>query len=280
MAAIRVHKYSATQTILALWVACSGFAYGQIPESEQKAILGRTCESAMAYAESLQDFVCTQLTTRTADTSGTGKHWKLLETQELELSYVSHKENYRLVKVNGETTGMEKRVKKGYFIPGGEFGSSLLLIFNPKANATFDWDHVEMSHGRRICVSRYRIPAATSTMVIHADADNVRMTHHGLVDCDCDTGAITRIQIETEPASVRRHGRDISLGEKIDVRYGPVTIGSKEFFLPLLAESIGLFYKTQTKAEIRFEHYRKYESNSTITFGEGEIKHDDPAPRR
>jgi hypothetical protein len=249
--------------------------------AEQKAMIARMRDAAVNYADRLQDFLCTQLTTRSVDTSGSGKRWKVLETRELELGYVAHKEHYRLLKVNGKTTDMEKRVKKGYFIPGGEFGSSLRKIFDPQAAAQFAWDHEESIAGKRSCVFRYRVPVATTTMVINADADHVKMAHHGFVSADCDTGTVTRIQIETEPASVTRHGQQVAIGMQLDVRYGPTMIASKEFLLPQQAVEIAPFGKTLTKAKIEFQQYRKYESNSSITFDGGTkpsptIKPDEP----
>jgi hypothetical protein len=252
----------------ALVLSLSG--QGSEPDAAgQKAMIARMRDAAVNYADRLQDFLCTQLTTRSVDTSGSGKHWKVLETQELELGYIAHKEHYRLLKVNGKTTDLEKRVKKGYFTPGGEFGSSLQMIFTPKAAAEFEWDHEESMAGKRSCVFRYRVPVATTTLVINADADHVKMAHHGFVSADCDTGMVARIQIETEPAYVKRIGRKIAIGMQLDVRYGPATIASKEFLLPQQAIEIAPFGKTLTKAEIEFQQYRKYESNSSITFDDG-----------
>lgn len=229
-------------------------------------------DAAITYTDRLQDFLCTQLTVRSADQSGTGKHWKPLETQELELGYIAHKEHYRLLKVNGKTTDPGKRVKKGYWTPGGEFGTYLLTIFDPKAAAEFEWDREESAAGKRSCVFRYRVPVATSTFAITADADRVKMGHHGFVTADCDTGTVTRIQIETEPASVMRYGRDVAIGLQLDVRYGLTTIASKEFLLPQQAIEIAPFGKTLTKAKIRFQQYRKYESDSSIAFDDGTIQ--------
>jgi hypothetical protein len=244
--------------------------------AEQKAIIARMRDAAVNYADRLQDFLCTQLTTRSADQSGSGKHWKVLETQELELGYIAHKEHYRLLKVNGKTTDLEKRVKKGYFIPGGEFGSSLQTIFATKAAAEFEWEREESIAGKRSCVFRYRVPVATTTLVITADADHVKLAHRGFVSADCDTGMVTRIQIETEPASVIRHGREVAIGMDLDVRYGPVTIASKEFWLPQQAVEMAPYGKSLTKAEIEFKQYRKYESNSNITFDDGPVKPSEP----
>lgn len=255
----------------ALVLSASG--QGSTPNAtERQAMIARMREAALNYADRLQDFICTQLTTRTVDQSGSGKHWKLLETQELELGYIAHKEHYRLLKVNGKTTDLEKRVKKGYFTPGGEFGTSLRLIFDPRAAAEFEWDREESSAGKRSCVFRYRVPQATSTKVMRADADVVKLGHHGFVTADCDTGMVTRIQIKTEPASVTRNGEAMAIGTELDVRYGLTTIASREFLLPRQAVEIAPFGKTLTKAEIQFQQYRKYDSSSSISFDGGTIE--------
>ncbi len=254
-----------------LMLAAALRAYGQAPEPDaaaQTAIVSRIRDAALAYSDQLQDFICSQTTTRSADPSGTGKHWKPLETRELELAYVAHKEKYRLLSVNGQTDKLEKRIKKGYFIPGGEFGSSLRKIFGPKAAAEFTWDHVESSDGPRVCVLRYRVPQSTTTLVMQADADTVPLAHGGMVRADCDTGAVMYFHIESEPASIRRHGLAVAVGVRMDVRYSWVKIGEKEFLLPASAEEVAIFGKGWTKAEIKFDRYRKYDSSSTITFGE------------
>lgn len=244
------------------------FAQAPVPTpiADRQALIVRMRDAALNYADRLQDFLCTQFTTRTVDTSGTGKRWKLLETQELELGYISHKEHYRLLKVNGKDRDPEKKVKRGYWTPGGEFGSSLLTIFAPKVAAEFEWDREEVSAGTRSCVFRYRVPVTTSDYVIQADLDHVKMAHRGFVTADCETGGVTRIQMETEPASVKRGGRDLAIGMQLDLRYGPTKIGGKEFLLPREAVEIAPFGKTLTKVEIQFRDYRKYDSSSNITF--------------
>jgi hypothetical protein len=242
--------------------ALTSCVHAQIPEPDaaaQQAAISRMRAAALSYGDRLQDFIGIQLAARSADSSGTGKHWKRLETQELELSYVAHKEHYKLLKVNGDSTIRDGSIKQGYFTPNGEFGTALQKMFDPKANAEFEWDHG--------CVFRYRVPAATSTLVMQANLNSVKLGHRGLVTADCDTGAVTRIQMESDPVSVKDSGRELALGWQLDVRYGPVTIGANEFLLPQEAEEIVRFGKTLTKAEIKFQQYRKYESSSSITFG-------------
>ena len=255
--------------LLATLVLC---AHGQTPApdaNERKALIFRVQEAALAYLDGLQNFTCTQLLTRSAGNSPNGPHWKLLDTQEAELDYVDRKEHYTLLKVNGRTTDTAKRIKQGpYLTPGGEFGTMLQKIFNPKAQSQFEWDHEESAGATRGCVFRYNVPLATTTEVIRSDADRVPVGHHGMVWADCDTGAVTRFRIETDFGEVMRSGRRVPMGFRLEVHYAPVTIGPQQFLLPQKVEEVSLFYKTWTKVEIQFEQYRKYDANSVIKFGQ------------
>ena len=94
--------------------------------------------------------------------------------------------------------------------------------------------------------------------------DHESQEDHGMVWANCDSGAVTRFLTETDPAAVRRSGRRAPLGYRLEVRYGLVTIGSREFLLPQSAVQTARYYKTWTKAEIQFQQYRKYDANSTV----------------
>jgi hypothetical protein len=241
---------------------------GQIPEpnaAARNAILARVKDAAVNYADRLQDFLCVQRIKRSKEDLGPFKHWQVLETQEREVGYIAHREHFRVLSVNGKPPAGEK-IKPGYFSLGGEFAKPLGYIFDPQSAAEFEWDRLEQSGGRRLCVFRYRVTTTEGTMVMYADADRVHMQHHGLVSVDCDSGMPMRIQIETEPASVQRGILKVALGWKIDIRYAITAIAGKEFPLPQAAEETVRFGSTQTKAEIQFEQYRKYESSATLTF--------------
>ena len=222
-------------------------------------------DAAATYNDRLQDFLATQIMTRSTATMGSKPRWKVLETQESELSYAGHRVNSKLMKVTGKPT--EKGIKPGYFLFSGEFGA-LQMVFDPKAQPEFEWDHGELSGGTRLCVFRYRIAKANTNYVFYADGDKVPVGHHGLVYADCDTGMVMRFHMETDTGFVKRRGRDVALGYELEVRFAPTTIAGQEFLLPQVAESTALFGKTLTKAEVKFQQYRKYDTNSTITFGD------------
>jgi hypothetical protein len=235
--------------------------------AEQTAILERARAAALEYGARLQNFTCTRTVRRTADESGKGDHYKLLETQEGDLSYVDHKEHYQVLKVNGKTTKLDKRVTKGYFTPGGEFGSTLARVFEPKAAAVFTFDHVQTSGDRATCSFRYDVPQATTTMMLKANNDKYPLGHHGVVDVDCETGATAHVHVESEVRTVVFQGREIEIGHDLDVRYALTAIGDKQYLLPQEALEINRFGKRLTKAEIQFTRYRKYDASSAISFG-------------
>jgi len=229
-------------------------------------------EAAINYGDRLQDFSCNQFTIRSTDQESNGKHWKHLDTLEHEVDYVAHRDRYRLLKVDGKTTDLERRLKKGYFTPGGEFGSRLRKIFEPQAHAEFTWDRAEEVDGARTCVFRYHVPEASTTLAMQVNMEAVSMGHHGFVHADCETGTVRRIEMESEPAWAHMGGREIAIGALVDVRYGLTAIGAREFLVPLEAVEIVRFNQTLTKAEIKFQQYRKYDADSSIKFDTGEGK--------
>src|ERR1700691_2637654 len=69
--------------------------------SDQRMLLARVRQEALRYQRELPDFLCTQLTTRSVDQTGTGKHWKKRDTLEVEDVYVSGFVNPKLSRLNG-----------------------------------------------------------------------------------------------------------------------------------------------------------------------------------
>jgi len=72
----------------------------QAPDSlEQKRILAEVTENALSYVQSLPNFICTQVTRRHIDPSGT-ETWKSDGVIQEHLSYVDHHEDYKVMLVN------------------------------------------------------------------------------------------------------------------------------------------------------------------------------------
>ncbi len=228
---------------------------------EQVAILTRIHEVALSYTERLQDFTCTQNTVRSGAKTSNPNKWKQVDTQESELNFVSHKEHYRLLKVNGSADRPQARIAKGYTRTSGEFGTLMRSVFRPESKARFEW----RSRADNVCAFNYEILVENSTMTITTGTKRIPLAFGGTVYANCDTGKITRIN------AVSRGVRpDEALSADVD--YGPTKIGDREFFLPIRAVSTSRHGNTVTKAEIKFTNYRKYDAASTLKFDEEEPK--------
>jgi hypothetical protein len=243
------------ELLLSAALALSVNAQSTGEASDKSAILDRVRQYAASCIEKLQDFTCLQITVRSADTSGTGRHWKVLETQEQELSYIAHKESYRLLSVDGDSINPQKKLKHRYTSMSGEFGSSLRAIFDPVHHAEFNWDHSDANS----CVFHYHVPLESSAFTWAVLGKRLKLGYSGLVDTDCGTGAVKRLQLKTDPSA-----NDVEF--QSDVHYGLITIGGREFILPVSALDISRVRKTLTKAVLTFDRFRKYDSNSSIKF--------------
>ena len=65
------------------------------PNSQELAeILDLIRANAINYSNNLPNFLCTQVTHRNVDTTGTGDHWRQMDTIQEQLSFFEHREKY------------------------------------------------------------------------------------------------------------------------------------------------------------------------------------------
>src|SRR6266481_5813868 len=119
-------------------VAATAYSQADPSDAEQKKIFADVAAKALEYNRSLPNFICTQVTRRNVDPTGTGQRWKLIDTINEELSYSDQKENYKVVAVNGKPAGNANHNRPGGLTSSGEFGSLLGYIFDPKAKSEFN----------------------------------------------------------------------------------------------------------------------------------------------
>lgn len=231
---------------------------GAAPDPD--TVLARVREYATGYSGSLQNFICTKTTVRSADKSGKGADWKMVDTREQELTYLSRKETYRLLRVNGAPPSLANRTTPGYTTVAGEF-STIAHVFHPQARAVFEWQGVDAASGGKTCVVSFRVAQDSGAGLMWTiGSKRVVLGYHGQVFADCESGAVTRLRVESDPSSEK------NLHLEADIQYGPVRIGSKEYFLPLTATDISRIDKTSTRGEVRFTGYRKYDADSSVHF--------------
>ncbi len=134
---------------------------------EQKKILSEITENAETYSESLPNYICTQVTQRNIDPTGSGDHWELVDKIQEQLTYFEHQEKYKVVMVNGKMTNNMEHDQLGGARSSGEFGTTLAEIFAPQTQTEFKWDRWTTLDGKRMYVFAYHVPQSRSNYTIY-----------------------------------------------------------------------------------------------------------------
>jgi hypothetical protein len=246
----------------------------------QQKILGMMKEYALAYTQSLPNFICTEATRRYIDPNG-GDAYRSLGILLSRISYHDGEEDNRIYSVNGKLQDMDMKraVVGGGSVSSGEFGSMMRAIFERDSEAEFGWDHWATLRGRRMAVFNYFIDSGHSQYSItygssEGDQQRIITAYSGLIYADPNTGEIDRITF---------HARDIpksfpvnSAEETLD--YDSVDISGNPYIVPLYAKLYMTAGRDKTKNEIQFGNYRKFETGSTIFYGDSKITAAEPAP--
>ncbi len=234
---------------------------------EQKRILAEVTENALSYVQGLPNFICTQVTRRHIDPTGT-ETWKSDGVIQEHLSYVDHHEDYKVALVNDRPVVGMSHDQVGGNRSSGEFGSMLEDIFDPSSNAHFEWERWATLRGRRMHVFSFRVEKPYSKYSIRDDTTGRSVTpgYHGLVYADRDTLRVMRITMECDdiPAG-------FSVQEAMEVMdYDFANISGEKFLLPLKADLRFRSGRALVWNEIEFHLYRKFSADANITFGAAE----------
>jgi hypothetical protein len=226
------------------------------PDSAQRAaMLSRIMQYASDYLRKLPDFVCTQVARNSVDESGTGERWREREVVEEEVSYVAHRDSYKVLRINGKaTTRPHEKLK---FRTEGDFGGTLPTIFDPQRQAEFEWARWEAPGDRRRCVFSFRVPQSRSVTTV----GRITVAIHGFVHADCETGTILGIREDMDPSS-NLPWKSASYSAD----YGPVTISGQRFILPLKSEWRLVGWKRGYLRTIQYGQYRKFGADATVVF--------------
>jgi hypothetical protein len=253
------------------WTAAfvfTAFAFAQEPAPPSADTQSRTLESArfvaLRYAQSLPDFLCSQIVRRYHPRGQSD--WKLQDTLLIRLAYVNNHEDYQLAAINGRPTTRDYKTLEGA-TSTGEFGSLLRRIFHPDSHTEFQWDHWADLRGRRVLVFAFHVPIAYSR---HGLAVNTRagMLHRVMVS---DRGHVS-IDAETfQTLRILSHSEQIPdtfeiTAESTTVDYDYLDIDGHRHLLPLHAEVLMSTRRIHARNLIQFTGYRQFSANSTITF--------------
>ena len=177
------------------------------------------------------------------------------------LSFFEQKEEYKLLFVNNRAfTGTRERI--GGTVTGGEFGTRLKEVFDPKSEAKFEWERWATLRGKRMHVFRYLIAQERSEYSVQYGTSVTVPGYGGLVYIDRDTLAVMRITQEVNQMPV---GFPINSILAI-LDYDFIKVADNEFVLPLKASTIARMSKQLFKNDVEFRNYNRFGAEATITF--------------
>ena len=240
-------------------------ASGPAPDAAtQQKILDAMREYAGEYVSNLPNFIC-KLTTEQFQAGKKSEHWHKGDTLTSTLTFNQGKEHRNLELVN------DKPIKPGIkrwrtpLTTEGEFGILLSNVFGEASAASFQWNGWQAIGDKRLAVFDFSIDQEHSTLRLsRSDLAHAVVPYHGSVYGDAESGVIWRI---TDGASGLPADLDTqAISTTID--YGPVQIGQGSYMLPTHASVSLEMRDKKVRNDMTFQDYRKFESQSTITFGD------------
>jgi hypothetical protein len=278
--------------LLLLGVQTASAAVGSALTPEQARVLEAVRASALQYSQNLPNFICTQVTLRTAtaDTKfgtsfngasssrgGSGGMGSLPgpgntnDVIEERLTYFDQFEHYEVVAVNGKKASGKEHMQFAGAISAGEFGSGLRNLFDLRSHATFSWDKTARLGGRSLYVFKFEVPRQNGTIVMDRDTDQkIFAAYSGRLFVDGATQQAVRITSEIElPIDF-----PIKMAT-IAVDYKPVEIGGTNYSLPSHSEVRMKDSSRLYVNRIEFRNYHRFAVESTIHYGS-----DAPQPKQ
>jgi hypothetical protein len=231
--------------------------------AEIQRILEEIIDNARTYSKTLPDYLCVEVTRKHFDPSGT-QNWRPLATVQEQVSYVDHKEAYTVTMVNGRAVSNVGHETVGGSTLSGDFGSIYSEIFAPETATEFEWDHWATLRGRRTYVYAFRVPQSRSQFTIYDSETRRTVTagYHGLVYADRESGMVMRYKFDCEDIPADFPVKDV----KLDVNYDFIEIAGRKYVLPLKTEIWSRAGRYMTWNEAEFRLYRKFGTESSITF--------------
>lgn len=239
------------------------------PDSvKQSAILEQITQYAENYTQNLPNFLCTRVDRRYVDpdyTPASGGHWHIIDTLTARVSYSDGHENTQVVLINNRPIvgNFDPQKVGGGTVSTGEFGSMMAEIFDQKSHAQFNWDHWGNLDNRLMAVYNYFIDSGHSSYSIDYNGEQKIITaYRGLVYADPDTGVVYRIKFEAVdiPSSF-----PVKAANEI-LDYDQVDINNNKYICPLRAQLFLTSGRQGTKNDIQFVLYRKFGTESSITY--------------
>ncbi|HUB78634.1 MAG TPA: hypothetical protein VMB03_07560 [Bryobacteraceae bacterium] len=229
------------------------------------ALIEKAREKALAYAQSLPDFVATEVVRRYAGVPGTAFHTVPTDSLTIQLRYFQHREEHKLMLYNGEPANTDFEKLDG-LTGRGEFGSTLGAIFNTGSETKFEVQKritvrqrpaVRFAFDIDLPHSRYVLSSKIAGKLVEAV-----VSYHGVLEIDAETAEVLHMEYIADrvPKELRLFGASTA------VDYALADIGGQQYLLP--SRSVMELHAYEwVRNVIEFRDYRKFSADSSIEFG-------------
>ena len=227
------------------------------------AFLEEARQTAEQFTEGLPNFTCTEAVTRYYSEATHGTAWQPIDVVTATLVYDGGKESYQNLLVDGRKADPQKT---GGAWSYGEFGTVLAGLFNPGLGANFSYRHDDEYNGFMSRMFDIEVEQPRSNWNIHEGGQAFRPAYRGTVWIDKSTKRVVRIEMQAVdlPKTFPVDHAEMAL----DYQY--VTLGTHKFLVPTHSEVLMCHRGMPdcSKNVIDFRNYRKYGSDTEITFGQ------------
>jgi len=225
------------------------------------ALLAQAREAAGSFIESLPNYLCQQVTTRSVSRSR--DRFEAQDVVTANVVYENKQESYRDIKVNGKPVG-KSMMEIGGSTSTGEFGTILIGLFHPATAADFQFSKNSTASGRAAAVYDFEVERQHSAWHVNVPGQEIIPAYRGAVWIDKETARVLRIEMEAVA---------IPKGFPMDhietaVDYAPVRLEAQTYLLPVHAENLMCERDSSacSKNVIDFRNYRKFSADSKIVF--------------
>jgi hypothetical protein len=253
--------YASAVAVVACFAARG--AQDAAPDSaEQERMLDAMRVYAAQYVANLPNFLCEQVT-RQFEAGRKPNRWRTGDVLTSKLLFSNGQEERNLELVNDKPIRPGMRAWRTPLQTEGEFGILMDRVFSAPSQASFIWKGWELVRGQRTAVFDFAITAENSTMTLRlSDLAKATVAYHGTVYGSPENGAIWRI---TDAATdLPKKLRTKSIATMVD--YDQVSIGEKNYLLPVQATIWMTTDTNNVRNELEFRNYRKFETDSVIKF--------------
>jgi hypothetical protein len=227
---------------------------------EVRQLIADTRERALHYVDSLPNFMCIELTSRSFDPKGDGR-WKLRDTVMELLRYQDKKESRTMLEIDGKPATNAREGMKGSF-SSGELGGVLRAVFAEKAQAEFVWKETATLETNTMQVFDYHVEQKNSEFsVVGMNNLQVMVGFHGQVYIDPAAHNVRRITLIADdlPKNFPTHYTSVA------VDYDYVSINNHDYLMPITAQLRLKEGRHQAALNnMEFRDYRRFGSSMRI----------------